>query len=57
MMGEYDLPERALEPKEGRVPLCPVCGEECHTVYRGIYGEYVGCDGCLEALDTWDADD
>ncbi len=52
---EHDLPERPLEPPEAPVPRCPVCGEECHTMYRGIYGDISGCDGCVEALDAWEA--
>ncbi len=39
--------------KEPEYPKCPVCREECETVYRDSYGTYVGCDVCLEEKDAW----
>ncbi len=36
-------------------PRCPVCGEETDTLYRGQAGEIVGCDGCLDRIDAWEA--
>jgi len=42
--------------KEPEPPLCPVCGEECETVYRaGRHGDIVGCDDCIIGCDAWDA--
>lgn len=35
-------------------PICPVCGEECETLYRDSNGEYVGCDVCVEVKDAWE---
>ena len=26
---------------------CPLCGDECDTIYEDIYGTVVGCDRCL----------
>lgn len=40
------------EPVEYR---CPVCGEECESIYRNAQGEIVGCDNCVETLDAWEA--
>lgn len=34
------------------VPACPVCGEECVVVYRDRFGEYVGCNVCIEEKDA-----
>ena len=31
---------------EGRVPICPVCGEECSTIYKDG-GEIIGCNICI----------
>ncbi len=39
--------------KEPPAPRCPICGEECETIYRDRSGECVGCDICMEALDAW----
>ena len=43
--------------KEPDFPRCPVCGEECETVYRDQYGAYVGCDVCMETKDAWEVED
>ena len=43
--------------KEPRYPRCPVCGEECETMYRDHYGAYVGCDVCMETKDAWEVSD
>ena len=52
-----ELPELPLEPEEGRMPLCPVCGQECEWVFRDDAGTIVGCDNCLEELDAWEVAD
>lgn len=36
------------------VPHCPVCGQECETLYRNRYGEIIGCDDCIDAVDAWE---
>lgn len=36
------------------VPVCPCCGEECIVLYRDRFGEYVGCDSCVEEKDAWE---
>lgn len=36
-------------------PECPVCGYRTpQLVYRGFYGDIVGCDECLHGIDPWD---
>lgn len=42
-------------PVEVRWPRCPICGQECETIYQNAQGETVGCDNCVEALDAWEA--
>lgn len=39
---------------EVKVYLCPVCGEECETIYRKD-SDILGCDNCVEAMDAWEA--
>jgi hypothetical protein len=51
---QYREPERPLEPKDYKVPRCPVCGEETDTLYKNIYEEIVGCDGCIRTVDAWE---
>ena len=36
-----------------RVPICPVCGEECSWVFVSD-GDVVGCDNCVEQVEAWD---
>lgn len=40
--------------KDPPTPICPVCGEECETIYQDRYGTYVGCDVCVETKDAWE---
>lgn len=36
------------------IPICPVCGEECDTLYRDNFGNVVGCDNCVTNSDAWE---
>lgn len=40
-------------PKDVSWPRCPVCGEECETLYRSGR-EVIGCDHCVEKVDAWE---
>ncbi len=40
--------------KEPRYPVCPVCGEECETLYIDCSGKVFGCDECITTVDAWD---
>ena len=53
-MSVFDYKEPRAEPKSYKVPRCPVCGEETDTLYKNIYGETVGCDGCIRTVDAWE---
>jgi len=39
---------------EPRWPRCPICNNECETIYWSKAGEVVGCDMCLEEQDAYD---
>lgn len=64
-MNPYDIPDHPVirnlertgypDGKEPAYPRCPVCGEECETIYTDRIGTCVGCDICLEAKDAWEA--
>lgn len=38
-------------------PRCPVCGENCDTMYLDWYGKYIGCNVCVDKRDAWEVDD
>jgi len=40
--------------KMPHVPVCPVCGEECSTIYIDYYGTAVGCEECIGTADAYD---
>lgn len=48
------MTEETGYPVPVKWPRCPVCGQECSSVYRNGDGEIVACDNCLEELDAWD---
>ena len=33
---------------------CPICGEECETIYEDKNGEVFGCDKCTKHRDAYD---
>lgn len=39
--------------KEEPQPICPVCGEECDTLFLND-GQIVGCENCVETRSAWD---
>lgn len=42
-----------LDPQEKSMPICPVCWQECETIYRfRDTGDVIGCDECIEAVDA-----
>ena len=44
-----------LDPPEQKSnPVCPVCGEECETIYTDINSEVCGCNNCITDYDAWD---
>ena len=43
-----------LNPEDDFIPHCPVCGEECETLYQDCNREIVGCDNCVEHFDAYD---
>lgn len=41
-------------PPEPDPAICPICGEECDTIYANREGVVVGCDNCIESYDAFD---
>ena len=41
-------------PRPVKHPVCPICGYECDTIYKDVYGEVVACDNCMVTLDAWE---
>lgn len=34
-------------------PICPICDEECETIYKDKNtGDVIGCDRCIESEDA-----
>ena len=36
------------------VCVCPICGEECETIYKDKWGNVLGCEECVEVCDAWE---
>jgi hypothetical protein len=49
MMNRYGT----LNLKEEKPVFCPVCGEECDTLFKRD-GETVGCEMCIEEVDAYE---
>ena len=43
--------------KEPTYPRCPICGEECETLYEDRAGTVFACDNCVSTKDAWDAEE
>ena len=43
--------------KEPPQPRCPICGQECETIYKDRALDIVGCDMCEESKDAWEVSD
>ena len=41
-------------PPERTQPICPVCQQECGTVYLDRNGNVLGCDNCILELDAYE---
>lgn len=44
-------------PSLAEYPHCPVCGEDCDTVYRDKWGNIAGCGECLSEADAWEVNE
>lgn len=38
-------------------PHCPVCGDECETIFKDKDGYIFGCDNCIKKVDAWECMD
>lgn len=44
-----------MEEPEPKRHYCPLCGEECETLYRDKdTGEVLGCNCCIEAVSLYE---
>ena len=50
------IPDYRIEPEEEDdfIPICPICGKECDTVYLDNDDEVVGCEQCIGMADAYD---
>lgn len=48
--------ETGYPTERTRLPHCPMCGEECETMYKDRFGAYIGCDVCVKAKNAWEVD-
>ena len=47
------LNDYMLDPPEIIYPRCPICGEECETIYRlEKTAEIIGCENCISEHDA-----
>ncbi|MBO5567796.1 MAG: hypothetical protein J6A79_02455 [Clostridia bacterium] len=63
----HDLPDHPIvanlirtgypDGKEPTYPRCPICGEECDTLYEDRDGMVFACDNCVSTKDAWDAEE
>ena len=33
--------------KEPKMPICPCCGDPCHTFYSNQFGNVFACENCV----------
>lgn len=51
---DIQMAERTGYPGPRKIVCCPVCGEECETLYKDAWGEIFACDRCVEEVDAWE---
>lgn len=50
------MEDHMLEPPtwDDFIPICPVCGKECDTVYLDMDRDIAGCDCCINLVDAYE---
>ena len=50
------IPDYRPEPPawDDYIPVCPVCGAECDTVYLDMNDDIVGCDRCINMEEAYE---
>lgn len=48
-MERYGRPDGRCE----FVPVCPLCNQECDTIYLSYDGDVAGCDCCIQRKSAW----
>lgn len=44
-------------PDSTKWPICPICGEECDSIYKNKDREIVGCGECISWFDAWETEE
>lgn len=52
-MTTYGHQDNPFPQDEPDCPICPVCGEECETLYRKG-NEILGCENCIVEVNAWE---
>ena len=50
------MTDSRLEPAEREefIPVCPICGRECDTLYLDKDRDVAGCDRCITLKDAYE---
>ena len=43
-----------LDPPEINYPMCPICGNECDTLYFDMNDQICGCDCCISSQNAFE---
>ena len=38
------------------IPKCPICGEECEDFYRNGFETVIGCENCIEKVESYEVE-
>ena len=67
MASYYNIPDHPVirnmertgypDGKEPEYPRCPICGEECETIYKSKDYDIVGCDECIRSKGAWEVEE
>ena len=53
-MEHIENPMVLTDPEPERYPICPLCDEECETLFVADDGEVIGCENCVNQRDSWE---
>lgn len=48
------MKEYWLDPVQYSNPICPICFDECETIYKDGEGNVCGCENCISAVDAYE---
>ena len=53
-MEQIENPMVLSDPEPERYPECPLCDEECETLFISDENEVLGCEHCVNTKDSWE---